>query len=192
MAFGLAAALLAASLAQGSPADCTVDTPAMLKLAPAQFNQDLQGGWRPLGNREGCAGAAADLLAAYRAAHWGTLTPQQLHINYWHEGQAPAMAGQAKAAIPLLMDGVDPDGEDGFYEYGLGTVAFLNHDLAALKAARARLAAMAQPAWFAKAAAHAKAKYGSVMTWPLNLNVLDGLIRCYGRPYKEAYGCPPG
>ncbi len=52
MALGIAAAVLAASLAQASPTDCAVDTAAMLKLDPAQFDQDIVGGWRPLAGRE--------------------------------------------------------------------------------------------------------------------------------------------
>jgi hypothetical protein len=193
MASMLAAALLAASVAQAPAPDCTVDAKAMLALTPAQFDQDLSGGWRTVANRMGCEAAAADLLAAYRKAHWGTLTPPELHINYFHEGQARAMAGQYDAAVPLLMDGVNPDASHGlvFPEYAIGTVAFLRGDLPALKAARARMVAMPRPDWFAQAAADAKAKVGMTLTWPMNLEVMDGLIRCFGRPYREAYGgCP--
>ena len=188
MALGIAAAVLAASLAQASPTDCAVDTAAMLKLDPAQFDQDM-GGWRPLAGREDCANAAADLLAAYREAHWGALTAHQLHISYWHEGQVRASAGQSDRAIPLLMAGVDPSGEPSFYEYALGTIAFLHGDLADLKAERDRLAAVPRPSWFAKAAADMKARYGTDLKWPLNLDVLDGLIACFGQPYNKAYGC---
>ena len=191
MALGIVAAVLAASVAQASPADCAVDTAAMLKLDPAQFDQDMAGGGRPLADREGCEVAAADLLAAYRDAHRGTLNAAQLHLSYWHEGQLRASAGQSDRAIPLLMAGVDADDQIGFYEYALGTVAFLRGDLASLRAERDRLAAMPKPSWFAKAAADAKAKHGFEPKWPLNLDVLDGLIACFGQPYKVAYGCRP-
>ena len=191
MALGIVAAVLGATVAQANPAVCAVDTAAMLKLDPAQFDQDRTGGWRPLADREGCEAAAADLLATYREAHWGALSAHQLHISYWHEGQLRASAGQSGRAIPLLMSGVDADDQIGFYQYALGTIAFLQGDLASLRAERDRLAAMPKPSWFAKAAAGAKAKSGSEPTWPLNLDVLDGLIACFGQPYKVAYGCRP-
>ena len=38
------------------PAACEVDTSAMLKLSPDQFDEDLNGGWRTLGHREGMRG----------------------------------------------------------------------------------------------------------------------------------------
>ncbi|MGV3624985.1 MAG: hypothetical protein ACO1OB_29465 [Archangium sp.] len=41
-----------------------------------------------------CAEAAADLLAEYRKAHWGTFKTYELHVNFWHEGQMRAVAGQ--------------------------------------------------------------------------------------------------
>ena len=191
MALAMAAILLAASVSQASAADCTVDTAAMFRLPPAKFDQDMNGGWRRLADREGCASAAADLLGAYRHAHWSTLTAPELHINYWHEGQIRAVAGQYERAIPLLMDGVNPNSERGFYEYALGTIAFLQRDVAGLKAARDRLAAVPQPPWFAKAAADAKVRYATEMKWPLNLDILDGLITCFGQPYKVAYSCRP-
>jgi hypothetical protein len=31
------------------------------------------------------------------------------------------------------------------------------------------------------------------MRWPPNIDVVEGLVRCVGRPYAEAYGaCRPG
>jgi hypothetical protein len=188
----VALALLAALAAGPLPsAACQVDTEAALKLPPEQFDQDPKGGWRPLGARLPCASAAADLIAAYRKAHWATLTPSELHLNYWHEGQLRATAGETARAVPLLMDGVDPDTSIGFEDYALGTIAFLHHDHAGLEAARARLAALPPPADFAETKARTKARNSLDLVWPLNLNVLDELTACFDRPYSEAYGCRP-
>ena len=74
------------------------DRAALLALSPADFDQDLEGGWRPLGEKPECAAIAADLLAAYRKARWGDLTQSELHTNYWHEGQLRAGLGQTQAA----------------------------------------------------------------------------------------------
>lgn len=63
--------LLSLALAQSPPVvdPCTHDRAALLALAPAAFDQDLEGGWKPLGAKPECAAVAADLLAAYRKAH---------------------------------------------------------------------------------------------------------------------------
>jgi hypothetical protein len=163
--------------------NCRANTAAALSLSPGAFDQDESVGWRGLAKTPECLGAAADLIAAYRKAHWGEFRPSELHLNYWHEGQMRAAAGQTKAARPLLLEGISPDNFGDFADYALGTVAFLDQDLAALKAARARLAATPEPADFA-----ATAKRYNI-TWPLNLDVLDGLITCFDKPYREAYAC---
>ena len=79
---------------------CAYDTAAMLALDEEAFDQDLSdggGGWRAIANRPGCELAAADLLAAYRAAH-----PEANALLAWHEGQMRATAGQSERASPLL------------------------------------------------------------------------------------------
>jgi hypothetical protein len=168
-----------------------VDAEAALKLAPAAFDQDPKGGWRPLGARPECGSAAADLVAAYRKAHWATLTPSELHLSFWHEGQLRAMAGQSARAVPLLMAGVDPESGFGFEDYAVGTIAFLDRDLAGLKTARARLAALPPPVDFEQTKARTKVRSGLDLHWPLNLDVLDRLIACFDEPYATAYGCRP-
>ena len=189
-------AAIAADVLQSAPAPtpCTYDKEAMLALSPQAFDQDMEGGWRPLGAREECRETAADLLAAYRKAHWGDLTQSELHTNYWHEGQVRASLGQTQPAVRLLMAGVNPAFQtDGFHDYALGTVAFLNRDRAGLEAARTRLAATPAPAYFEESARAFGEKYGVTLKWPMNLDVLDGLIACFDKPYDEAYSrdCRP-
>lgn len=186
-------ALVFAAALQATPAACDYDRDAMLALAPAAFDQDLSGGWRALAEKPGCEAAAADLLAEWREAHRAELKIGDLHINYWHEGQLRAGLGQNQKAIRLLMAGVNPqvDG-DGFQDYALGTVAFLNGDRAGLVAARERLASLPRPEGFQRSADAFREKYGFEVKWPMNLDVLDGLIACFGKPYDEAYGdCRP-
>ena len=189
--------LMSIAIAQAQPAPtldaCAHDRAALLALDPAAFDQDLEGGWRPLGAKPECAAVAAELLAAYRKAHWGELTPGELHINFWHEGQLRAGLGQNEAATRLMMAGVNPETPNsGFSDYALGTIAFLHQDRPGLVAARERLAATPKPAEFDRAAERFKATYGFDLEWPVNLKVLDGLIACFGRPYNEAYGdCRP-
>lgn len=186
-------ALMALAIAQVEPVSvnepCPHDRAALLALSPADFDQDLEGGWRPLGEKPECAAIAADLLAAYRKARWGDLTQSELHTNYWHEGQLRAGLGQTQAATRLMMAGVNPEmSRSGFSDYALGTIAFLHQDRPGLIAARERLAALPKPADFDQAAARFKAAYGLDLEWPANLKVLDGFIACFDRPYNEAYG----
>lgn len=167
-------------------AECPVETERLLQLTPDAFDQDKNGGWRTLASRTGCEKAAADLIKTYIARNWGRIDQGSLHILYWHAGQLQALAGDSQPAIPLLMAGVAPDQrrlDMGFHEYALGTIAFLNGDLAGLKAARQRLSVLPQPVTL-------KAEFKD--HWPPNLGVLDGLIRCFGSSYAIAYGdaCP--
>ncbi|MGN6366365.1 hypothetical protein [Asticcacaulis taihuensis] len=65
---------------------------------------------------------------------------------------------------------------------------FLNNDKPALLAARAQLLAEPKPEGWDEAVAELKAS-GETIQWPLNLEVVDGLILCFDKPYAEAYGC---
>lgn len=190
MLMTLMAALVLQTVPEPAAEDlCTHDREAILALAPTAFDLDMEGGWRPLADRPECLGVAAGLLAAYREAHWGELDPDELHRNYWHEGQLRAARGETEPAIRLLLAGTNPGMTgDGRADYALATVAFLNGDRPALEAARARLAATPHPEGFEQAAVRFEQTYGYPLVWPMNLDVVDGLIACFGRPYSEAYG----
>lgn len=184
-------ALMSLAITQAQPiptAACPHDRAALLALTPAAFDQDPQGGWRTLAAAPGCAAAAADLIAEYRSTNRAQLSPGELHINFWHEGQLRAGLGQVQAATRLMMAGVNPETPDsGFSDYALGTIAFLHRDRAGLIAARERLAVLPKPVDFDRAAERFKATYGFELKWPANLSVLDNLITCFERPYNEAY-----
>lgn len=183
--------VLIAALMAAPP--CTYDRDAMMALPLETFDRTKGQGWRPLADRPECRLEAADLLADDRKLHWATLRPAEVHGGYWHEGQLRAAAGQTKEAVRLLLAGVDPANPDDREDYALGTVAFLQHDLLALKAARARLAAQPEPAWFAAAADEGRRR-GFIPTWPVSLDELDGFIACFDQPYAVAYSsaCKPG
>lgn len=176
---------------QSAPLDqtCDYDREALLALSPDAFDQDLNGGWRPLAQKQECREAAAELLATYRSANRSSLTAGQLHTNYWHEGQIRASLGERVPAIRLLLAGVNPEVQsDGFQDYALGKVAFLNNDREGLQAARDRLALTPKPDDWDQTAASFRQRFGVEMQWPINLNVLDAMIACFGRSYDDAYG----
>ena len=191
----LFAAALAGASAEAAPttqssasasATCAVDANAMLRLSVHEFDQDPTKGWRSIDAKRGCGIAAADLIRDYRRANWGKLLPHELHLNYWHEGQVRATEGQTDRAVPLLVAGANPDSIDGFVHYAMATVAFLQRDRGALEAARRRLAALPEAKWFAEA--KSKGQVPESMKWPPNLEVVDGLIACFDKPYSKAYG----
>lgn len=164
-------------------ADCTYDRTQMLALSQQAFDQDLAGGWRPLAQRAECRLAAADLIRDYREAR-----RNQAEILFWHEGQLRAIAGQTAQAIALFERARKAEDPFGWNPYVDATIAFLRGERAALLAARERLTQVPRPANFPERDAN-----GRPTRWPLNLDVVDGFIACFGRPYGEAYGasCRP-
>lgn len=162
---------------------CRFDRARVASLNRRAFDQDPKGGWRLLADR-GCDLEAAESIRDWRMVHGttdGTLD--------WHEGQLRANAGRPAEAIVMMERSRTPPAQDagmGWNLYVDGTVAFLRNDRAALEGARAKLAALPRPAGWAPVGQDGKPLD---TRWPLNLNVLDGLLRCWGQPYKQAYAC---
>lgn len=163
------------------PRNCVFDREALLKLNYQSFDQDTRGGWRTLADK-GCNREAADLIRDWRLQH-----NDSRYILFWHEGQSRAFDGDYEAAIHLFEQSRRlAEDRIGWNFYVDGSVAFLRGDLAKLQAARANLAQMPKPPdWDPM-----KGADGKNARWPVNLNVLDGFIRCWGNRYKDAYGCP--
>jgi len=174
---------LSATGASAVPADCAFDREALLKLDYRSFDQDTQGGWRALAGK-GCDREAADLIRDWRLQH-----NDNRDILLWHEGQSRAFDGDYEAAASLFEQSRKP-AEDriGWNFYVDGSVAFLRGDMAKLQAARASLAQIPKPLdWDVMKGVDGKLLKAK---WPVNLNVLDGFIRCWGQRYRDAYGCP--
>jgi hypothetical protein len=173
--------LLAMILAGAAPAPCIADRERLLALDPRAFDQDLEGGWRAVALREECQSAAADLIRDYRRLHGLSDS-----ILYWHEGQLRALAGETKAAIALFeRSRKGPGDRFGWDAYVDATIAFLRHDRRALMAARESLARLPRPADFDPRDPQG---HPLRMAWPVNLDVVDGFIACFGRTYVQAYG----
>ncbi|RDE06385.1 hypothetical protein [Sphingomonas aracearum] len=169
------------------PADCTYDRAAMLALDQQAFDQDMTGGWRGLSQR-GCEAEAADLIHDWHTAH-PPQDPTRAGLLFWHEGQLRANLNQKTQAIALFEQARKTEEQDAGFGWNLyvdGSIAFLRGDRAAFDAAHARLAALPRPAGFDPRGPDGKPV---AIRWPMNLNVLDGFARCWGMPYKQAYGC---
>lgn len=177
--------------ASSAPANCSYDPAKAIAMSFESFDQESNGGWRELEAR-GCQIAAAQLINVYRHEH-KALQEAERSLLSWHEGQMRAIGGDYKSAIPLLMGGVPEGNTVDFVDYALGTVAFLQRDKPGLIAARARLVSVPKPASFAGTftiTSGGKSEQVHIK-WPVNLDILDGLIQCYDKPYKIAYNCRP-
>jgi hypothetical protein len=180
--------LASALLGQAAPTDCPRPDAAMLALPLHEFDQ-TPAGWRSL-DSEGCEAVGADAIARYRELHREALAGEETGTLVWHEGQLRAAAGQTDAAIALMLEGRDGE-SDAIQPYVDASVAYLRRDREALLAARARLVALPVPDYFARAAERYRTSYPDhpPLTWPLNLDKVDGFIACFDRPYREAYSC---
>ncbi len=180
--------LIALGLLVAAPvyaADCAYDRDTLLALDYAAFDQDMHGGWRPVAAVEGCELTAAGLIHDWRLAHTGLDSDQNRTVT-WHEGQLRAAAGDNIGAIPLIaVSEGNPD--PAMQDYAAATVAFLERDKTGLVAARDKLATEPKPDGWDAAAADFRTKYGVVLAWPSNLDVVDGLVACFDKPYSQAY-----
>lgn len=185
----LALSAAAAEPGGSAPNPCAFDERAMLGLDFRAFDQDLNGGWRSVSQNPACRGKAADLIKAYREFN---IKPR-LTTLYWHEGQLRAEAGEVDAAVSLMalakkepfLHGFDQGDWNAYVD---ATIAFLRGERRKLLAARKRLAEFPVPEGYRYRDAHGMLRTGRPPGWPYNLDVVDGLIRCFGRSYAEAYG----
>ena len=182
------AALLAVAVTSpvaASDARCGDDA-QILNQDIQTFDQDPQKGWRSVASRLECRAHAAELLREYRE-----MLQMQLDGLAWHEGQLRAELGQIDEAIGLFERARRPEvvlgqRQEIWNAYVDATIAFLKGDRVALLRARARLAAAPVPAIMQRQPdGSLRASKASA---PPNLDVVDGLIECFGRPYVEAYG----
>ena len=164
------------------PEMCSYNRSEMLALDVNSFDQDFNGGWRTIADRDGCKAAAADLIRDYIDEH----NPQST-IVYFHEAQMRAMAGQTERALQLFSQTRKPKSETdriGWNHYVEATIAFLRKDRDALGRAQAALASTPRPDGFNPVDTHGNPVE---LIWPPNLNVVDGFLECFERDYDWAY-----
>ena len=176
-------------------AQCSYDQVQLMALDEQHFDQNLSNGgsgWRALAHRPGCELIAADLIRDYRKVNNNQSSPL-----LWHEAQLRANAGDYKHAIPVMEQSRESEKKDyiGWYYYVDATIAFLRRDRVALADARAKLAKVQlkpgsgfPPVKNGFVEIHYDNGLTRKMRWPLNLDVVDGLIRCFDKPYRTAYG----
>jgi hypothetical protein len=164
--------------------DCVGDDrERLLSLELAEFDQDLNGGWRRIAAMPYCAEDAADLIEEYRRRR----DAKDITLTF-HEGQLRARAGQTDRAIDLFEASLKPPERDGFgwNHYVQATIAFLERDREALIRSRDALAGLEEPTDFRPVDQDGNPVD---ITWPPNLEVVEGFLACFERPYSAAYGC---
>ena len=192
-----------------APADasaaCGVDEAEherLMALSLADFDQDFDGGWRAVSYEEGCDRVAADLIRDYIDIH--DLDPDENRVVFWHVGQLLAGAGDYPEAREYFLRSFDPEAEDfhdrAWATYAQGTVAFIDGDREGLDAAIAELSRPEHKPSPERVASMIRMSEEQNVSFPegalekpLNLIALEGLRRCFGQIYSQAYGqCPPG
>jgi len=174
-----------AATAPTMSAPCVENRDALLALEPDAFDQDINGGWRMVAKRDECRLPAADLIKSYRRMHEAELSGGKASNLRWHEAQLRASMGQTQAALALFE--TTYSGRPDWDAYVAATIAFLRGDRDNLVAARDQLAKVPPPSNFDQMALEYERRTGRRIRWPANLDVVDGLIRCFGKSYREAY-----
>jgi hypothetical protein len=181
--------------AESARPECAFDREAALALDLVTFDQTEGSGWRPLHDAH-CYIEAAGLLRDWQERHHGDFDATNPRDRFiveflrWHEGQMWANAGRNDLALPLL-ESTHKKGENprdlAWDVYVEGTLAFLRRNRLGLEAAITELAAIPKPpGWDNSVGADGKP---ISMRWPQNLDVLQGLSRCWEQPYAVAYVC---
>ena len=146
----------------------------LLNLTYDKFDQTSGEGWRALGEGLEDYLGAAKLIDQYVVSNANLLDARQIRILNWHAGQMYAFAGDVNLARQRFIESIDPnepkDNPILWNDYVLATIAFLDKDLGELK--KHKKVISEGPVFNGR---HA------------NLDVVDGLIKCFDRTYKEAY-----
>lgn len=175
--------LMTASVTVTYASDCAPsqnEREVMLKLSFKQFDQQQDSGWRPLYAKQ-CYVQAAALLDAYMKRHPDTV--RQQYMLPFHTGQMFALAGQYGKAIDYMRKGYT-DRKSSTIDWNAfvdANIAFLEHDHSNLLKKRNRINRQPPlsegpgvPAW--------------AVGKKMNLDVVDGFLACFDKPYADAYG----
>lgn len=165
--------------------ECRYDIEEMAALDFAAFDQTENSGWRPLYSA-GCYVEAAQVLREWRRRNGdgrATIIP-------FHEAQMWAFAGRVEEAQRLFERIYRADGSVSAIAWNLyvdGNLAFLRRDRADLAAAAATLAQVPKPEGWDRAVGVNGERVE--LPWPINLNVLEAMLRCWSETYEVAAHC---
>lgn len=167
---------LAATPAQGaeSGADAPCVVPAtekmrLLALPYQKFDTDTaKFAWRSL-NARNCADNAIKLIGDYVASHPTSMTIEQQSEALFHAGQALAFANRNTESIRYFERALALATKEEWVTYVAAHVAYANGDLAKLR--------------------HARDRYAAIAPGSMRLGFLDGMLKCPDLSYMEAANC---
>lgn len=166
--------------------DCISDAEwnAAMQLSWVDFDQNPEKGWRLVADKDGCQAIAADMIAQYR--RWMKARDSGLGF---HQGQMHAVAGETDLAITEFKAQLEQNRPKASRLYIEATIAFLEQDLTALETAYEALLELPKPAGFDDGVAKFKQQYPDFdpPRWPTNVDVFEGFLACFNKPYAEAY-----
>ena len=187
------AALAHAATEQKPFSECVPDPEPYMAMDFANFDQGVAPaensgervvwGWREIAQTPGCEDAIAELISAWRVRHDGELDDHDRSFIALHEGQMRAAAGDYERAIPLVEAGRVAFSDPVEQAYLDAIVAFLNHDRAALLAARDRMLAIPPPENWSELQRAFREQASQEMQWPLNIEATNKLVACFGEHY---------
>jgi len=157
--------------------DCTISSQeeqALIAKTYSEFDQSMGKGWRAYADR-GCYALCSKILDRYVTEHRATMLDWQISVVTWHAGQMYAYDGVYDLARLRFRATINPNEPKDtpilWNDYVNATLAFLDKDMDKLVFHRNRIAE--GPEFNGSKA---------------NLAVVDGLIRCFDKPYAVAYG----
>jgi len=125
--------------------------------------------WRSLLNR-GCVDAAVATLETYRARDPARMTLEQREELSFHTGQALAMSGREREAIPHFRRAASRGSSAEWSAYVAAHLGFVRKDRKQIERALV---------------SYERAAGRSAM----RLGFIRGFLRCLDKPYMEAAGC---
>lgn len=165
----------------------------LLALSVDAFDQDLNGGWRAVSQQPDCDGAARVLIEQY--IRFSTKPDKDaLRILRFHAGQLAANEGREMLAVRYFQQTMQSGARQRAWNlYVSSTIAFLERDRERLEALRDELANV--PVSAAEKASRRRfleqnpgvKMYDGYVDQPMNLTVVDKLLRCFDQPYRSAY-----
>ena len=168
--FGIPLLAAFASTAAVSQAPCpAVPAEALMALPYDAFDTgDGPAAWRSLLER-GCVDVAVATLSAYRDANRPRMTRDQSGELSFHIGQTLAFSGRDAESVPHFEAAAPAGSTAEWAAYVDATAGFARKDRARVERALT---------------AYAKIAPGS-----MRLAVIQGFLRCFDKPYKEAVHC---
>ena len=159
-------------LTAATTAQCEVpsaEVKRQIGLSYQQFDSDSGTyGWRRL-NGLACTDSAIALLGSFEKANGARLSQADHSEIAFHQGQTLAFNGREPEALRHFQRALGIGGDKEWITYVRANVAFLEHDVEALR--------------------RAIQEYSTIAPNSMRMKVLDGFLKCSSETYVKAVHC---